>query len=322
LKSSAITMKKTSVIPIKNADERKSFSKSFSKYKGLYIMAIPGLLYFLVFRYIPMLGIIIAFKEENIFKSIWETSFVGLKYFKNFLHYPVFWRIFRNTMIIAIYDIVFSFPGPIIVALLLNEVRRKYFKKTLQTVLYLPHFLSWVIVAGIFMSALSPSSGIVNQIMGLFGIEPIYFMAKPKYIRAILISSGIWKELGWGTIIYTAAIAGIDQNLYEAAYVDGAGKLRQAMVITIPGILSTIVVMLLLRIGHILDFGFDRTYVFMNGLNSELIDIFDTYIYRVGLVNSQFSYTTAIGMFKSVIGMTLLLSANKISKSLTEKSLF
>ncbi|MGI6227520.1 MAG: ABC transporter permease, partial [Peptococcales bacterium] len=285
-------------------------------------MAIPGLLYFLVFRYIPMLGIIIAFKEENIFKSIWETSFVGLKYFKNFLHYPVFWRIFRNTMIIAIYDIVFSFPGPIIVALLLNEVRRKYFKKTLQTVLYLPHFLSWVIVAGIFMSALSPSSGIVNQIMGLFGIEPIYFMAKPKYIRAILISSGIWKELGWGTIIYTAAIAGIDQNLYEAAYVDGAGKLRQAMVITIPGILSTIVVMLLLRIGHILDFGFDRTYVFMNGLNSELIDIFDTYIYRVGLVNSQFSYTTAIGMFKSVIGMTLLLSANKISKSLTEKSLF
>jgi putative aldouronate transport system permease protein len=269
-----------------------------------------------------MLGIIIAFKEENIFKSIWETKFVGLHYFKNFFHYPVFWHIFRNTLVIALYDIIFSFPGPIIVALLFNELRHKSYRKTLQTVLYLPHFLSWVIVAGLFMSALSPSSGIVNQIMGLFGIEPIYFMVEPKYIRTILVSSGIWKELGWATIIYSAAIAGIDPNLYEAAHVDGAGRFLQAIIITLPSILSTIVVMFLLRIGNILDFGFDRTYVFMNGLNSERIDIFDTYIYRIGLINSQFAYTTAIGIFKSVIGLILILSANRLSENLTEKSLF
>lgn len=306
----------------KGSYEKSSFFKSFSKYKGLYIMAIPGVLYFLIFRYIPLFGLIIAFKEDNIFKSIWETDFVGFKYFETFLKYPEFWKIFRNTIIIAIYDIIFTFPGPIITALLLNEIMSKHFKKTLQTILYLPHFLSWVIVGGIFMSALSPSSGIVNQFREAFGCEPIYFMAVPKYIRGILISSGIWKELGWSTIIYLAAIAGVDQSLYEAAYVDGAGKLRQTLDITIPGILSTIVVLLLLRIGNILTFGFDRTYIFMNGLNSEYIDIFDTYVYRVGLVNAQFAYTTAIGMFKSVISLVLLLSANKFSKKLTEKSLF
>lgn len=313
---------KSSEIVLKGSYEKSSFLKSFSKYKGLYIMAIPGILYFLIFRYVPLFGLIIAFKEDNIFKSIWETDFVGFKYFETFLKYPEFWNIFRNTLIIAVYDIIFTFPGPIITALLLNEIMTKQFKKTLQTIIYLPHFLSWVVVGGIFMAALSPSSGIVNQLIGILGYEPIYFMAEPKYIRTILISSGIWKELGWSTIIYLAAIAGIDQSLYEAAYVDGAGRLRQTFEITIPGILSTIVVMLLLRIGNILTFGFDRTYIFMNGLNSEYIDIFDTYVYRVGLVNSQFAYTTAIGMFKSVISLALLLSANKLSKKLTEKSLF
>lgn len=312
----------TDSIISKSSCKKSSFLRSFTKYKGLYIMAVPGLLYFLIFRYIPMFGIIIAFKEENIFKSIWETDFVGFKYFELFLRYPEFWKIFRNTLIIAVYDLAFTFPGPIIAALLLNAISSIRFKKSLQTILYLPHFLSWVVIAGIFMGALSPSSGIINQLRGMMGYEPIYFMAESKYIRTILVSSGVWKDLGWGTIIYLAAIAGIDQSLYEAAYVDGANRLRQTFTITIPGILSTVVVMLLLRIGSILDFGFDRTYVFMNGLNSELINIFDTYIYQVGLVNSQFAYTTAIGLFKAFIGLILLLSVNKLSKKLTEKSLF
>jgi putative aldouronate transport system permease protein len=322
VKSNETTAVSLDTLSTSSTNKKNSFSKSFLKYKGLYLMSIPGLLYFLVFRYIPMAGIAIAFKEDNIFKSIWETKFVGFMYFRNLWQHPEFWRIFQNTIILAVYNIVFSFPAPIILALLLNEVKSKSFKRSLHTILNVPHFLSWMIVAGIFMSALSPVSGIVNQVIRLFGKEPIYFMAEPKYIRTILVGSGVWKELGWGAIIYMARISGIDQELYQAAYVDGAGRLRQTLSITIPGILPTVVVMLLLRIGHILDFGFDRTYVFMNGLNREFIDIFDTYIYRVGLVNSQFAYTTAIGLFKSAIGLTLVLSANRLSKALTEKGLF
>jgi len=293
------------------------------KHRALYFMALPGLLWYLIFKYLPMMGSIIAFQDYNLFKGFSGSPFVGLKHFKFFMQYPEFFRILRNTLVIGLYDIIFSFPAPIILALLLNEITKNSFKRTIQTLVYIPHFLSWVVIGGIFMNTiLSPDAGIINYFLKILGFDPIFFMSKPSYIRSILITSGIWKDIGYGTIVYLAAIAGINPNLYEASSVDGASRLRQVFVITIPSIMSVVVVMLLLRIGHFMDFGFERVYVFLSGINQDAAEIFDTYIYRVGLQGSQFSYSTAVGLFKSVVGLVLLLVSNFLSKKLADKSLF
>nr|WP_240688967.1 ABC transporter permease subunit [Ammoniphilus sp. YIM 78166] len=285
-------------------------------------MALPGLIWFAVFRYIPMGGSIIAFQDYNVFKGITGSPFVGLKHFQHFIQFPEFLQILKNTLLINLYDILFAFPAPIILALLLNEVGKMAFKRTIQTIVYMPHFLSWVIIGGIFINLLSPETGLVNHFIKALGYDPIYFMAKTEYIRSILVGSGVWRDVGWGTIIYLAAIAGINPSLYEAAAVDGASRLRQVFVITLPSLLPTIMILFLLQIGNFLDFGFERVWVFMNGLNRENADIFDTYIYRAGLLNAQFSYTTAIGLFKSVVGLILLVTCNKLSKKLTGNGLY
>lgn len=302
-----------------SALKKKSY---FARHWPIYSMIVPGLLFFVVFKYIPLAGSIIAFQDYNVFDGVFGSKFVGMKHFDNLFAYPEFYRVFKNTLLISFYQLLFGFPAPIALALLLNEVRKMVFKRTLQTVLYLPHFISWVIVGGLVINFLSPSTGLLNDVIKWFGVEPVFFMQEPDYFRSIVVISSIWKEVGWGTIIYLAAIAGINPDLYEAAEVDGAGKWRQTISITIPSILPTIMVMLLLRIGNILDLGFEQIYTLLNPLVTETGEVFDTYIYRVGLLGAQYSYTTAIGLFKSVIGFVLLIGANFISRRTTGNSIY
>lgn len=292
------------------------------KHWQIYSMLLPGILFFILFKYIPISGSIIALQDYNVFQGILGSKFVGLKHFENLFTYPEFYRVLRNTILISLYKLVFGFPAPILLALLLNEISQMFFKKTVQTIIYLPHFLSWVIVGGLVINLLSPNYGVVNEVLKAIGFEPVFFMQEPQYFRTILVASGIWKEIGWSTIIYLAALAGINPELYEAAEVDGAGKFMQAVKITLPSMMPTITVLLLLRIGEILDLGIEQVYMLLNPLVRETGEIIDTYIYEVGLVGSQFSYTTAIGLFKSVVGFILIIGANQLSKKLTGNSIY
>lgn len=285
-------------------------------------MSLPGILYFFIFKYVPILGSIIAFKDYNIFKGFLGSPWVGFKHFREMFENPDVFQIIANTFVISFYDLLFNFPAPILVALLLNELRIVAYKRIIQTVIYMPHFLSWVIISGIFITILSPSTGIVNKLISYFGGEPIYFFGQEVWTRPILIISGIWQSVGWGTIIYLAVLAGINPELYEAAEVDGAGRMRQTLSITIPSLMPTILVLFLLNIGQFIDFGFERVYVFLNSLNKGPGNIIDTYIYEVGLTKAQYSFTTAIGIFKSLVGLSLLVVANFISKKATGNSLY
>ncbi|HEX7057946.1 MAG TPA: ABC transporter permease subunit [Bacilli bacterium] len=292
------------------------------KYKTLYLLSIPGILYFLVFKYTPLMGSVIAFQKYNIFQGFTGSPWVGFANFeKMFSHYD-FIRILKNTIILGIYDILIAFPAPIFIALLLNELRLMVFKRTVQTIIYAPHFLSWVIISGIFIGILSPSSGFVNQILVFFGFEPIYFLGDNAYIRSVLVGSGLWRDVGYGTIIYLAALAGINPELYEVAEIDGASRWRQTLSITIPSLLPVITVLFLLKIGDFMDYGFERVYVFQNPLNLQNSEILDTYIYKAGLQMQQYSYATAIGLFKSVVGLFLLFVANTLSRRATGESLY
>lgn len=287
-----------------------------------YSMILPGLAFFILFKYIPLTGSIIAFQDYNVFKGVFGSPFVGLKHFDNLFTYPEFSRVLTNTLLISLYKLAFGFPAPILLALLLNEVRKMLFKRFTQTVLYLPHFISWVIVGGLVINFLSPTIGLFNDFLRWLGMEPIFFMQESEYFRSIVVVSGIWKEAGWGTILYLAALAGINPDLYESAEVDGAGKLRQAFSITLPCLIPTIMVLLLLQIGSVMDVGFEQIYILLNPLVWETGEVFDTYIYRVGLLGNQYSYTTAIGIFKSVVGFTLLVGANQLSKRMTGNSIY
>jgi putative aldouronate transport system permease protein len=291
------------------------------KYKMLYIIAIPGILYFFIFKYIPLVGSIIAFKDYNIFKGIFDSPWVGLKHFETLFENTESMRILKNTLLLSFYDIL-VFPAPLILALLLNELRLVIYKKIVQTVIYMPHFLSWVIISGIFVGILSPTTGIVNQFIEWLGGQPIYFLGSEAWIRPILIIAHLWQSVGWGTIIYLAALTAISPELYEAAKVDGANRWKQTIHVTIPAIMPTFTVLFLLQIGNFLDFGFERVYVFLNQLNSGNGEVLDTYIFKVGLQQAQYSYTTAIGILKSVVGLVLLTMANFMSKRFTGNSLY
>jgi putative aldouronate transport system permease protein len=292
------------------------------KYKTLYLLSIPGILYFLVFKYVPLLGSVIAFQNYNLFKGFTGSPWVGLENFQRmFTHYD-FLRILKNTIYLGLLDVLIAFPTPIILALLLNEVRKTAFKRTVQTIIYAPHFLSWVIISGIFIGILSPSSGFINQLLGWFGIEPIYFLVENSWIRPVLVGSGVWRDVGYGTIIYLAALTSINPELYEAAEMDGANRWKQTWSITLPSLLPVITVLFLLKIGEFLDFGFERVYVFQNSLNLDSSEIMDTFIYKAGLQQMQYSYATAIGLFKSVVGLILLVIANTLSRKATGESLY
>lgn len=323
MKGSVVTEKNTSNKEIRY-NHKTSFRRRLgllNKHKMLYIISIPGILYFIIFKYIPLIGSVIAFKDYNIFMGIFESPWVGLKHFAGLFQNPDSIRVLKNTLLLSFYDIII-FPAPLILALLLNELRLIIYKRIIQTIVYMPHFLSWVIISGLFIGILSPTTGVVNHFIGWLGFESIYFMGSEKYIRPILVLTYLWQSVGWGTIIYLAALAGVNPELYEAAKVDGANRFQQVLNITLPAILPTFSILFLLHIGNFLDFGFERVYVFLNPLNQANGDILDTYIYEVGLLNAQYSFTTAIGLFKSIVGLILLVCANFFSKRLTGNSLY
>lgn len=287
----------------------------------LLLIALPGLLHFIVFQYIPLGGNVIAFQNYNIFRGIRGSDWVGWSNFLTMFKYREFYNILRNTLLLSFYSIAFGFPAPLALALLLNEMRLMWLKKSVQTLLYLPHFLSWVIVGGIFINLLS-LNGFLNTLLNQIGIERHDYITDPFYFRFIVVMSGIWKEAGWGAIIYLAALAGINPNLYEAAMMDGAGRWRQMIYITLPCLLPAIVVLFLLRIGNVFDSNVDQVLILLNPLVRDVGEVIDTYVYRVGLLGGKFSLTTAVGMFKSVAGLLLVVGLNLLSKRTTGESLY
>lgn len=285
------------------------------------LIALPGLIALFLFKYVPLAGNVIAFKNYNLFQGIWQSDWVGLYHFRRMFAFEDFSKIFWNSVRLGFYSILFGFPAPLVLALLLNEMRVTWFKRSVQTLLYLPHFLSWVIVGGIFFNLLDVK-GFANKLLGSWGVAPIDFIGNPDTFLGTIIAIGIWKEVGWGMIIYLAALAGVNPNLYEAAMVDGASRWRQMWHISLPSIMPAIVVLLLLRIGNLLDANIEQMLIFLNPLVRDVGEVFDTYIYRVGLLGSQFSYTTAIGIFKSVIGLLLIVGVNTLSKRTTGESIY
>lgn len=289
---------------------------------ALWIIILPGLLYFIIFKYVPMLGNVIAFKDYSVFLGIIDSPWVGLQHFSKMFAYEEFYNILSNTVVLSFLSLLIGFPGPLILALMLNELRAMWVKKSVQTLLYLPHFLSWIVVGAIFINLLE-SGGFLNQLLDkLFGVKEVEFLTDSHYFKSVIIASGLWKEVGWGMIIYLAALAGVNPNLYEAAMVDGAGRWRQMWSITLPAIMPAIVVLFLLRIGTVLDANVEQILVFLNPLNFDRGEVIDTYVYRVGLLGAQFSYSTAIGLFKSVIGLVLILGLNNVSKRTTGESIY
>ncbi|OXS54048.1 polysaccharide ABC transporter ATP-binding protein [Cohnella sp. CIP 111063] len=288
----------------------------------LYALILPGFLYFLLFKYVPMWGIVISFQEYSPYLGFWQSPWVGFEHFATLFNNPDFLIIFRNTMVISMMNIVFYFPMPILVALMLNELRLKRFQRVIQSVIYLPHFLSWVIISGITFLLLSQSGGIVNKLLVEFGREPYNFLTNPGIFWQLLTAQSIWKETGWGTIIFLAAMAGIDPQLHEAARIDGAGRIRQIWHVTLPGIRNVIVTLLILRLGNIMDVGFEQVFLMMNSAVTDVADVFETYVYRNGIQQGQFSYSTAVGLFKSVIGLLMVIGANKLAKRYGEEGLY
>ena len=285
------------------------------------MMLLP-LLYFIIFKYVPMFGNVLAFRRYRPSMGPFGTEWVGLRYFKMFFRDPAFWSAFRNTLVLSLLNLVINFPIPIIFALLLNEVRKKFFKKFVQTVSYMPRFISTVVVIAIVGELLSPSSGVFNIIRQNMGLDPIYYMNNPDYFRRIYVLLDTWQFTGWVAIIYLASISSISSDMYEAATIDGANKIQQIFYITIPTILPTIMIMLILNIGRLLSLGFEKVLLMYTPSNSYVSDILDTLVYRTGLANQNYSYATAIGLFTGIIGIILVSGSNKLSRKLTGESIY
>lgn len=288
----------------------------------MYLLLVPGLIFLLLFKYTPMYGVIIAFQDFNIFSGIGGSKWVGLEQFQKLVHSDDFSRVLTNTLLISMYKIVLLFPIPIVVALLLNEVRKMLFKRTIQTIIYLPHFLSWVIISGLFVTLLSPTDGLVNQIITAFGGNPVSFLQDNSFFRSVVVFTAGWKEIGWNAIVFIAAIAGIDQEQYEAASIDGAGRIRKMISITLPGIMPTIVLMFILRIGSLLEAGTEQILTMYNPLVYETGDVIGTFVYRMGLGQQDYSFSTAVGLFNSVVGFILVISGNMLSKKFLKRSIW
>ncbi|WP_261381251.1 ABC transporter permease [Paenibacillus cremeus] len=279
------------------------------------------MLYFIIFKYGALVGLFIAFKDYNVFQGIWKSDWAGTKYFKQFLLDPYFWKLVRNTVLLNVYLIIFFFPAPIILALLLNELRQKYFKKFVQTVSYLPHFLSTVVICGMLVNFLT-NEGLINRMLGGLGLERIQFLLKPEWFRTIYVSSEIWQGLGWGSIIYLAALTSIDPQLYEAARMDGANRWKQMFHVTIPGLAPVITIMFLLNLGNIMTIGYEKILLLYTGPTYETADVISTFVYRRGLVGSDFSFATAVELFQSIIILCFVSIANYIARKTSETSLW
>ncbi len=295
---------------------------NFKKDWFLYVILIPFIAWYIIFAFKPMYGLQVAFKEYSVFLGIKDSPWVGFEHFTNFFKSEYFFRTLKNTLLISFYSLFIAFPIPIILALLLNEVKNAFFKKTVQTFTYLPHFISIVIVVGLVTNFLSPSNGLVNIIIEKLGGEKIYFLTKSEYFRTIYISMGIWKEAGFSAIIYIAALAGINKELYDAAVMDGANKWKQTLHITIPGILPTVMILLILQIGSLLEVGYEAIILLYQPSTYETADVISTYVYRVGLQSGNYDLATAVGLFNAVVGLILVVMANRLSNKITGSGLW
>jgi len=290
--------------------------------KWIYIILLPGLLYFLLFKYLPMGGVVIAFQDFHPFAGFMGSNWVGLKHFDRLFADPKFYMLLRNTIMLSLYNLLFGFPAPILLALMLNELRKQWFKRTIQTMVYVPHFMSWVVVVTMFFVIFESRGGLFQSWIASMGGKPFTIMMDSGWFRPMYALQVLWRDTGWGTVIYLAALAGISPELYEAARMDGAGRMRQIWHITLPGIRSTIVVLLILRLSDILDLSFEHIFLLINAMNREVADVFDTYVYRVGLTQGQFSYSTAVGLFKGLVGLLLVVVANWLAKKAGEEGIY
>lgn len=298
-----------------------SLASRIWKYRQLYLLLLPALIYVLVFSYGPMYGIQIAFKNYKGALGIWRSPWVGFKHFIDFFTGFYFWDLLRNTLVLSMYNLLMSFPIPIIVALILNETGPK-FKKTAQTILYAPHFISMVVLCGMIVTLFSKQSGVVNTLLEMLGMERIYFMGEPRAFRHLYVWSGVWQGMGWNAIIYIAALSAVDPSLHEAASIDGATRMQRIIHINIPTIMPTIVITLIMAVGRIASVGYEKAYLLQTNLNVEVSEIISTYVYKRGIVDANYSFSTAVGLFNNIINIILLLTANKISEKISETSLF
>jgi putative aldouronate transport system permease protein len=289
--------------------------------KYVYLMLLPVVAYYFVFYYIPMYGLQIAFKDFSPGLGMFKSPWVGFKYFTDFFDSFYFWRLLRNTLLISFYELLFAFPASIILALLLNEIRSVMFKRAIQTITYMPHFISIVVISGMMVDFLA-RDGLINNVLAWFGVEPIAFLRESGWFRSIYIGSGIWQNIGWGSIIYLSAMSSLDPSLYEAAKVDGASRWKQTLHITLPGILPTMVILLILQIGSFMAVGTDKILLLYNSSTYETADVIGTFVYRKGILEADFSYSAAIGLFNSIINFTLLVLANAISRKTTDAKLW
>ncbi len=288
----------------------------------IYLILLPGFLYYIVFQYVPMYGALIAFKDFQPFLGFQGSEWVGMKHFERFFGNPDFWMLLKNTSILAVLGIFFSFPLPVVLSMLLNELRSELYKRFIQTMIYVPHFVSWVVVVGIVYMFLTTEGGFINELLAKFGFEKINFLLSESWFRPLIVLEVNWKETGWGTIIFLAALAGVDPNLYEAARIDGANRLRLMWHITLPAIRSTFIILLILRMGDFLNTGFEQIWLMLNPMNRPVGEVFDTYVYVLGIQGGQFSYTTAVGLFKSVVGLVLVFGANYLARKFGEEGVF
>lgn len=316
------TLAANQVVTINAKTKRKKIIKKMMQNYELYLFILPAFIYFITFHYAPMYGIIIAFKNYIPTKGFFGSPWAGFKHFMNFFNSYYFWMLLKNTIGIAFYSLIAGFPIPILLALALNEVQNKHFKKIVQNVTYAPHFISTVVMVGMLISFLSPSSGIINQIIQFLGFEPINFLGKEKWFKDIYVWSGVWQGMGWGSIVYLGALSGIDPQLHEAGIVDGATRFQRILHINIPSIMPTMVILLILNLGSIMNVGFEKIFLMQNPLNMDASEVISTYVYKMGLQKAQYSFSAAVGLFNSVINFTLLITVNSIAKRLNETSLW
>ena len=297
-------------------------ARYFWRDRYLYLFLVPCIVYFIVFNYVPMYGLILAFKDFKFSKGILGSEWVGMENFKYLFNLDMFYSVLKNSLRLSILRLLIYFPVPLILALALNEVPFLRFKRVVQNAVYLPYFISWVVIGGILVNLLSPSWGIVNIVIKALGGEAKFFLGKASYFPGIVVGSSIWKNAGWDTIIYLAALSSINPELYEAAAIDGVNRLQRIWYVTLPGIKSTIVILLLLNIGSLMSNGFEQIYMLQNGSNIAVAEVFETYSYRLGILNGRFSFATTVGLFSSVVGFILLFIADRIAKAIGEEGIF
>ncbi len=315
------TVIKGTVTPPKK-NRWKAVKREWSKNYDLYLLLLPGVIFFAIFRYIPMAGYIIAFKDYNMFKGLWASDWAGFKYFREMVDLLNFWPMIRNTIMLNVWSLIFGFPAPIILALMLNEIRKKWFKRISQSLLYIPHFMSWIILGGIVYNVLSPTYGIVNEVMRRLGMEEIYFMIDSVWWVISYVGSSIWAGAGWGTILYLAAMTAIDPALYESAEIDGAGRFKKVLHITIPGIMPTILILLIINIGNLTTVGFEHIFAMQNAAVQDVSQVISTFIYSYGIQQGNFSVTTAVDTVQSLINLALILGANYTVRKMGREGLW